>query len=384
MNYGARLKRASEEMKKRDIGMMFLPKGSNLWYLVGVPRPQPELTDLNHYGDDIFGAYISADGGCILAMSCLLGASAPSAPKDKPWINEVRVIEDGQTPEYVVSSIAKSFKLGNKGIAIDDRARFQSGLLLRDLFPNSRISLASEIIAPIRMIKDADEIAIMIEAAEITDAVYTEVIKFLKIGVTERDVVHEIERQFARRNVEYPAFTTGVRFTGAKYPFDMGSSRRRSIGLEKSNAITFDFGVCYQGYCSDFGRTAFVGEPPIEFQKAYRVVVASQEAAIKAMVSGKVTAIQLDSIARSIIKEAGYDKQFIHGLCHGIGVSVHEPPYLYPPHNPVLLSGMTLAVEPSIAYISGQYICRLEDVVLVTNNGGKSLTEFHKQITVID
>ena len=100
------------------------------------------------------------------------------------------------------------------------------------------------------------------------------------------------------------------------------------------------------------------------------------------MVSGKITAIQLDRVAREIIEQAGYGKMFLHKLGHGIGVTVHEPPYTYHTDETVLASNMVLAIEPSIN-LPDSYGCRVEDVVRVTDTGGIPLTKFHKELTVI-
>lgn len=261
MDYKGRLGRAREEMRKRGIGMMFLTYGANLWYLAGVHRRRPELTDTNAYGDYVCGAYIGADGGFILVAPRMGGAFFQREADKKPWIDRVRIIDESEKPKDVLTEVVKSFHLKGRGVSLDDRAWMKSGLLLQQILPDSSFSLASDIIAPMRMVKDADEIAVMQKAGEITDEVYGEVLKFLKVGVTEYDVAHEIDYQFAKRGVEHPSFVTGVRFTRPGKPRQIGALRATRKRLEEGDAITFDFGACYNGYCSDFGRTAFVGEP---------------------------------------------------------------------------------------------------------------------------
>ena len=381
MDYEVRLKRAREEMRKRDIGMMFLTYGANLWYLAGYPRRRAEYTDTNAYGDYVCGAYIGAEEGFTLVAPRMGGSSYQQQAEGKPWIDEVRILDESEKPENVLAEVVKSFRLKRKGISLDDRAWTQTELVFRHTLPDSPISVASEIIVPMRMIKDADEAALMKQAGQITDKVYEEVLKYLKIGVTEYDVAREIDYQLAKHDVGYPSFVTGIRFSSAKTQ-QVSVSRSTGRRLEKGNAITFDFGACYKGYCSDFGRTAFVGKPPAVFRKAHDLVIEAQAAAIEKMVSGTITATQLDRVARNIIEKAGYGEGFVHRLGHGIGVTVHEPPFLYQPDETVLVSGMTFTVEPSIHLPEG-YWCRVEDVVMVTEKGGVPFSNFHKELTVI-
>ena len=152
--------------------------------------------------------------------------------------------------------------------------------------------------------------------------------------------------------------------------------------MQRGHSVCFDFGVCYEGYCSDFGRTAFIGEPPSEVRKIHDLIIEAQSRAIKAMLSGRITAAKLDRIARGVIEEGGYGQCFTHRLGHGIGVTVHEPPFLYPPDETTLVTNMTFTVKPSIL-IPNSYACRVEDVVQVTDEGGRPFSNFSKELTVI-
>jgi len=370
-------------MKERDIGLMFLTYGANLWYLAGIRRSPLGLTDTNHYGDYVCGAYIGADGGFTLIAPRMGGGFYQSEADNKRWIDNVRIIDESERPEDVLGEVIESFELKGRGISLDNRTWMESGLVFRHVLDDNPLSVASDITTPMRMIKDADEIAVMQKAGEITDDVYGEVLKFLKVGVTEYDIAHEIDYQFSKRGVDYPSFVTGVKFSRPGGSLQMGGPTRATDDkLQKGDSIKFDFGACYQGYCSDFGRTVFMGEPPVEFLKTYEVLIEAQTAAIEAMVSGTITAMQLDRVARDIIDRAGYGHGFVHRLGHGIGVTVHEPPYLYQPDDTLLVSGMTMTVEPSIN-MPDSCGCRVEDVVIMTESGGLPLTNFHREITVI-
>ena len=148
MDYEDRLRRAREEMRKRNIGMMFLTYGANLWYLVGVHRLEPRLTDGNSYGDYVCGAYIGADGGLTLVAPRMGGAFFQREAANKPWIDEVRVIDESERPGDVLVEAVKLFHLKGKGVSLDDRTWMKSGLLFQQMLSGSPLSVASDIIAP--------------------------------------------------------------------------------------------------------------------------------------------------------------------------------------------------------------------------------------------
>ncbi len=376
------MERAREKMRERGVGLMYLTRGANLWYLTGIRRRGPELTDSNAYGDYVCGAYIGADEGFTLVGPRMGGAGWRMEAEGKPYIEEVVIFDEHRRPKDVMEEVLKPFRLKGRRISIDDRAWTQTTLLLQELLPESELKLASEIVAPMRMIKDEEEVALMRKAGEITDEVYGGVVKYLKVGVTEYDVAHEVDYQFAKRNVEYNSFVTGVRFASPKKPRVMAGPRSSPRKLQVGDSISFDFGACYHGYCSDFGRTVFVGDPPAEFVKIHDVVMEAQAAAIEKMVDGTITATGLDRVARGIIEGAGYGDCFTHRLGHGIGITVHEPPFLYIPDDTVLRSNMTFTVEPSIRLPDG-YGCRVEDVVMVTDKGGVPFSNYSKELTAI-
>lgn len=381
MDFKGRLERAREQMRERDIGLMYLTRGANLWYLTGIRRRGPELTDSNAYGDYVCGAYIGADEGFTIVAPRMGGTSWRAEAEGKPWVDEVRIIYEDESPGDAMKEVLKSFRVKGRGVSVDDRAWVQTGLLLRESLPGSRLSLALDIIAPMRMIKDEDEVALMKRAGKVTDEVYYEVVDFLKVGVTEYDVAHEVDYQFAKRGA-YNSFVTGVRFSKPGRPRSAASPRTTPRKLEEGDSVTFDFGACLDGYCSDFGRTAFVGKPPLEFLRMHNLVMEAQAAAIERMVNGTITATQLDRVARSIIEDAGYGEFFTHRLGHGIGVTVHEPPFLYIPDETTLVSNMTFTIEPSIRVPDG-HGCRVEDVVMVTEKGGVPFSNYHKELTAI-
>jgi Xaa-Pro dipeptidase len=147
-------------------------------------------------------------------------------------------------------------------------------------------------------------------------------------------------------------------------------------------SILFEFGAVYQGFCYDFGRTVFFGEPYAEFQRIYRLVMNSQAAGIAAMRAGEVTAAEVDAAARDVIVVAGYGGEFWHRLGHGIGMDVHEPPFLTADDSTILQEGMLFTVEPSISQFD-RFSARVEDVVVVQKDDGDALTTGFRDLRVV-
>ncbi|HEU5432465.1 MAG TPA: Xaa-Pro peptidase family protein, partial [Thermomicrobiales bacterium] len=301
------------------------------------------------------------------------------------WISDVRPILEPVDPAAVLRETLAGFGVGagRSRIAVDERSWAQLTIAIRLLFPDAEIVNANEIIAPMRMIKDDDELAAMQRASDVADAVFEAVMPQLRPGVSELDISHEIDVQFIRHGAEYTSFETGVFFNG-KRPDSAGQTTRSGDRtLQHGDSVMFDFGGVVDGYCSDFGRSAFVGEPPAEYLRAHEAVIKAQADAMAAMAAGRCTAAEANRIARAVIADAGFDDGFTHRLGHGIGVTVHEPPFLDGVDEIVLQDRMTFTVEPSIMY-PNRFGNRIEDVVRVTPEGGVPLGRIERRLFVID
>jgi len=379
MDYEGRLSRLREEMRKRGVALLYLRRGANLFYLTGFKRGGPELTDSNSYGDYVHGAYIGLTGGITIIAPRMGGEEWQREAEGKPGNMEVKIINESERPKEVLKQVLRKYSLRGKSVAIEARAWARTALLFREILPYSKLVNADELIEPMRMIKDEKEIEVMRKAGEITDKVYEKAVNSLEYGVSEYDVEHLIDYEFRKQGAEYNSFVTKVKFRSPERPWSIGGTERR---LEKGEVISFDLGCVYKGYCSDFGRTAYAGDPPIKVREIHDLIIMAQEEAIKRMKPGEITCEGLDSVARGIIERAGYGVNFVHRLGHGIGVTVHEPPYLYLPDDTVLQEGMTFTVEPSIVLFN-EWSVRVEDVVLVTKNGGEPLSKYSKELTII-
>ncbi|MGQ9492780.1 MAG: M24 family metallopeptidase, partial [Anaerolineae bacterium] len=321
--------------------------------------------------------------GFILTAPSLGGAFFQAEVEDKPWFESVRLILESEDPEQVMRQVISRFDLRGKKIALDDRAWAQTVLAFRRLLPDAELVLASTVTEPMRMIKEEAAIELMRKAGEITDSAFQQALAMLKPGVTELEVAMEIDYQLKRLGADYTSFVTGIRFTGPGRATPSALGRVTERRLSPGDSVTFDFGCVYQGYCSDFGRSAFVGDPPAEYIKIHEIVLRAQREAMQAMKAGQITASQADQIARSVIEGEGYGEYFTHRLGHGIGVTVHEEPFLDAVNQTVLQANMTFTVEPSIR-IPDRYSNRVEDVVQVTPSGAVSLYTTDHRLYVID
>jgi len=386
LDYAVRLKKVRERMAERKIDLMFLPPGANLFYLTGIRRQEQGGTDHNAYGDWIVGGYIGLNDGVTLLAPRMGGKYFQGEAQDKPWIESVRLIQESESPFDVLQQTLSRFHLSpgqglsGKKIALDDRVWAQTFLAYRQLLPDGEFVLASEIIAPMRMIKTDPELELMRRAGAITEQAFEKALARLKPGVTELEIAAEIDYQFKALGAAHTSFVTGIFFSGEAHDRAQGLASAKP--LKPGDSVMFDLGCVYDGYCSDFGRTAFCGEPSAEYVKVHDLILRAQRAGIEAMKANQVTGAQVNAVAREVIEQAGYGQYFTHRLGHGIGVTVHEPPWLDVVERTVLQSNMTFTVEPSIV-VPGRFGNRVEDVVMVTEKGGVPLYHADHRLYII-
>lgn len=224
----------------------------------------------------------------------------------------------------------------------------------------------------------------MREAGKITETAFADVLKQLKHGMTELDVINEVDYQLRRHGSLGPSFTTSLYNSGPNHELIFGEREKHwHRPLNPPVAILFDFGAVHDGYCYDYGRTVAFGEPNEDFRRVYDLVMASQAAGVAALRAGEMTAEAADAAARKVIEDGGFGAEFRHRLGHGIGMDVHEPPFLTKGDTTVLQEGMLFTVEPSIMRF-GTFSARVEDVVVVRPGGGEKLTNGFQSLYVVD
>jgi Xaa-Pro aminopeptidase len=192
-------------------------------------------------------------------------------------------------------------------------------------------------------------------------------------GVTMVELAEAVEHELRRAGSRCPSFTTHI-FTGlGEDDFDSGEARGRRP-IPDGTSIMFDFGGVVDGYCSDFGRTVYCGEPPDDYREVYEIMLAAQEAGRAAARSG-TPAREVNAACRAPIEAAGLGEHFRHRMGHGIGMDVHERPFISTEDETPLEPGMTFTDEPSII-IPGRYSVRIEDIVVCEEGGGRKLNAY--------
>lgn len=233
-------------------------------------------------------------------------------------------------------------------------------------------------ISDMRAIKSEEEIGFIKQAAQISDKALLNIQKKIKQGVSERDVLAELEYQMRMLGASGPAFDTIVAFgKRAAYPHAHPSD----VKLEKGTCILIDFGAKYKGYCSDMTRMLSLGEPDGKIKALHSAVLAAQEYALSAMRAG-LTGREVDSFAREYLKSRGLGDYFTHSLGHGLGLEIHEAPTVSAKNYEELQENMVVTCEPGV-YVDGVGGVRIEDTVVVKNNGIELLNTVSKEIIIL-
>lgn len=231
----------------------------------------------------------------------------------------------------------------------------------------------------IRLVKTEDELKILKEAALLADYAVQVGVDEIAEGKTEAEIVAKIEFEMKKKGVSKMSFDTMV-LTGKNGALPHGTPGDTKI--KKGDLVLFDLGVVHKGYCSDITRTVAFGEITDEQKKIYDTVLDAQQKAI-AKVRAGVPAKELDITARDTIRAAGYGEFFPHRLGHGLGASVHEFPSITETNEMPLSENMVFTIEPGI-YVPGVAGVRIEDDIVVTKDGYEILTEFPKELLVIE
>jgi Xaa-Pro aminopeptidase len=260
--------------------------------------------------------------------------------------------------------------LGAPGrLAVGARAWAETVLELQDALPGVELLEGSSLVNRLRRVKSPAEQEVMSRACELARSAMDATAPRVAPGVTMTDLVEEVERQLRVRGSRCPSFPTHI-FTWGARRLDSGDATAGEP-LEEGEAVLFDFGAVLEGYCSDFGRTLVCGEPPAGYEAAHAAMLAAQEAGREAARPGAL-ARDVNAACRAPIEAAGLGEGFRHRMGHGIGLDVHEHPFLSVEDDTPLEAGMTFTDEPSIL-VDGSFGVRVEDVIVVTETSGRLL-----------
>jgi Xaa-Pro aminopeptidase len=369
-----RLERVRSGMEAADIDVLFVGHSVDLEYLLGVDRRLHHYGASHFFGEWAVGAIIRPDGDPILLVPRHMAEFHFDISADPP---RMRVFTEKDAPDAILQD-AIGAPPHTIGVNVDAPAELV--LTLQRLFPNAKVRLATDIMAGVRAVKSPAEIAAMSSASLLVDRVFEESLAMFRPELTEVELAEWIVKRMKELGAIDESFDTAIFPMGAREarPAKERLSKRR-IGTDIS--VSYDFGAGLAGYCSDFGRTIYVGEPSARFRQAYDAVIASQAAGAAALRPG-ARASEVDAIARKVIADAGFGEHFRHRLGHGIGKDVHEAPYLDVVDDTELRENMVFTIEPSI-FITGEFGARVEDVYVVTKDGGTRLNRASSQLVTL-
>lgn len=376
-DYKARISSLRKNMESLKIDAIVFPTDANMEYFTSIPR-QGSWTTKQRQNSSDYSCVLITDSDVIIFLPSLTYIVTMSKLQDRQIDARFVVFEDGDLSGKALVDEFQKQKLFRKkiGVAMD----LSAPLLVRMIndMKNDLFDM-TPVLKKIRSIKDEKEIACMKEASRRTDLVYKELISQICIGASVQELELELERLILKYGGTASSFQGELNNHGSLSGPMVGYSYPT---IEKGYVLGLDFGMIYQGYCTDFGRTVFVGEPSREIQKMYETVVHAQKAAIDCMTE-KVSCQEVDEAARKTIAEEGYSERFIHKLGHGVGMDVHEEPFLCKGERKLIESGMVFAVEPSI-FIPQKCFVRVEDLVEVTDNGCQRMSEISQNICVVE
>lgn len=263
-------------------------------------------------------------------------------------------------------------------IILEDDMNLAQYMKLTEVCKNCAFALGSKWIQKPRMVKDAEELAKLEQAEYIGDAAFTHILDVLKPGVSEREISLELEFFMKKQGASKLSFDTIVA-SGANG--SMPHAQVTDRVLQSGDLVTMDFGCVYEGYCSDMTRTVAIGTPTDEMKKVYQIVLDANLRAMEQIEAGK-RCNEIDAVARDYIREQGYGEYFGHGLGHGVGLDIHEEPRFSPKCDVITQENMVITDEPGI-YLPGQFGVRIEDLVVVKENGYQKLSQSEKKLIIL-
>lgn len=358
--HGQRLDRLRERLRAEGVDLLILGPSADLFYLTGFDAHLSERLNL---------LVVPTEGRTSLVVPAL---EAPLIG-DARSLAEIHTWSDHEDPYALAARVIGA--VDGKRVAVGNQLWSAFLLRLQQHLPNGAWREAAPLMRSLRMVKDDVELALMAEVNRLTDEAWEEFITGPPLtGLTEQEALKRLTDLTAKRGISK---IWGICASGpnAASPHHATGTR----GIRKGDAVLFDWGGQRDGYQSDVTRTVFVGEPDEEVRTVYDIVLRANQATLDAVRPG-VPLQELDRTARKLISDAGYGKSFIHRVGHGLGLEIHEEPYLVEGNTLSLEAGMVFSDEPGI-YLEGRFGIRIEDTVVCTSEGGMRLNHATRQLT---
>lgn len=357
-----RLARLRAVMKDEGVDLLALGPSAHLEWLLG----------FHPHGDERLLLLLVTQEGAEFAMPALEADSA-GQHTDLPMHRWSDAEGPGAALDAALAAVGGK---DAKVVALDETARTDFSLALLDRLPGARHVFTETTVGRLRMMKDEDERAALKASALVADEAMTRAFAAIRPGMTEAEVGQVIKDAFAEHGAAIQFCIVGTAANGA-FPHHQTGDTKISTG----DAIVIDIGARLNGMPSDITRMAVVGQKPEGYDEIHAIVEGAVQAAMAAAKPG-IKAHEIDDAARNYIAEHGYGEMFLHRTGHGMGIEVHEPPYMNGSSQTVLEEGMVFSIEPGI-YQQGKFGLRLEDIVYLTADGPVRFSELPRDVAVV-
>ena len=319
-----------------------------------------------------YSGFTGGEGALVLSQdSCLLFTDSRYLVQAAQEAPDFVIVDTAKTKPTDYLKEHRVETLGFEGDYVTARAYEE----LKKELMETRFCSVSRAILGQRSRKDEKEKACLRQAAALADEAFAHILPMLRPGVTEKEIAMALEWYMRKNGASAPSFPI-ICASGARSAMPHGVATDKK--LETGDFVTMDFGCFFEGYASDMTRTVVLGQASGEQKKIYETVLAAQEKALSEICAGK-SGQEIDAAARTVIQNAGYGAYFGHALGHGTGLEIHERPVLSPRSEDVLAKDMLVTVEPGI-YIENFGGVRIEDLVIVTEDGCENLTRSTKEL----
>lgn len=358
----SRLEKLREIMRAQSVDLVALGPGAHLAWLLGV-RPHGDERPL------LF--CVSLTEAAFLMPS--LEAESARQQTDLPF----HTWGDDEGPEAALAAVLESLgATAAQSIVLDETMRADFAGLVQDALPKATRQFTASTVGALRMRKDGAEYAALKKSALVDDTAMRTLWDQMRVGMTERDLADLVRDSFKAQGGAVMFSIIGTGGNGAFPHHHTGDT-----ALKTGDAVVIDIGGDVGGYPSDMTRMAVMGQPPEGYLEVHAVVEAAVQAALVAAKPG-AKAHEVDDAARGVITDAGYGEYFMHRTGHGLGIEIHEPPYITATSQLVLEEGMVFSIEPGI-YLPDRFGVRLEDIVILREDGPEILSELPRDLHIV-
>lgn len=354
-------------MDQQHMDSILITSPANVYYITNY------FTDPH---ERLVAVYLRKHDDPILVLPAMEEADA----KNAGWKHSIISYQDHENPWEMLSKVIKKNETIPKTIGVEfNHFTLDRQTMLQQILPQTEIRQAEALLAQLRLIKNEYEYKRLKTAAELADFGIKTGVEAIKEGITELEIVAKIEFELKKQGVQAMSFSTIV-LSGTKTASPHGNPSLKKI--TKGDLVLFDLGVVYEGYCSDITRTVAFKSITKEQDRIYNNVLHAQQKTIETAKAG-VAVGKLDQVSRNEINSNGYGDYFTHRIGHGLGIQTHEYPSMHSDNTLPLQENMCFTVEPGI-YVPNIGGVRIEDMLFIKESDPKVLTQFPKELIIVD